>query len=168
MINFYLPNFSQRNFKILNTYFIEKIRNNPEYFYDNIQIGAVYGTFPSVIWNGGRVITGSISINEICDIITHYYNLDIPIRFTYTNTLIEEKHLDNTYANIITTLAENGKNEILVNSSILEKYLRENYPNYKYLSSTTKCLLKKDDIIKESENYYLTVLDYRKNVDFKF
>ena len=168
MINFYLPNFSQRNFKILNTYFIKKIKSNPEYFYDNIKIGAVYGTFPGVIWNGGRAITGSSPVNEICDTISHYYDLEVPIRFTYTNTLIEDKHLDNTYANIVTTLAENGKNEILVNSSVLEKYLRDNYPNYKYLSSTTKCLLKEKDIIKESENYYLTVLDYRKNIDFKF
>lgn len=168
MINFYLPNFSQHNFKILNTYFIKKINNSPEYFYDNIKIGAVYGTFPGVIWNGGRTITGSSSVNDICDTVLHYENLKVPIRFTYTNTLIEEKHLDDIYANIVTTLAENGKNEILVNSSILEKYLRENYPNYKYLSSTTKCLLKKEDIIKESENYYLTVLDYRKNIDFNF
>ena len=168
MINFYLPNFCERDSKILNTYFIEKIKDNPEYFYDNIKIGAVYGTFPGVIWNGGRSMRGSSSVKEISDIISHYYDLNTPIRFTYTNTLIKEKHLNNIYANIVTMLAENGKNEILVNSIILEEYLRENYPDYKYLSSTTKCLLNKEKIIKESENYYLTVLDYRKNTDLEF
>lgn len=168
MINFYLPNFYEWNFRVLNTYFIENIREHPEWFYDNIQIGAVYGTFPGVIWNGGRAMVGSVSVDEICEIITHYWNLQTPIRFTYTNTLIQEEHLDNIYANIVTGLADNGLNEILVNSSLLETYLRNNYPNYKFLSSTTKCLLNNDDIIQEAKKYYLTVLDYRKNQDMDF
>lgn len=65
-------------------------------------------------------------------------------------------------------MADNGINEILVNSPELEEYLRKTYPKYKFISSTTKCLLNKDDIIKEAEKYYLTVLDYRKNTDIDF
>lgn len=168
MINFYLPNFYEQNFKTINTFFIKNIKENPIWFYDNIQIGAVYGTFPGNIWNGGRIMLGDVSINEICNTISHYYDLNTPIRFTYTNALIEEQHLYDNYANIITSLAENGKNEILVNSNILESYLRNEYPNYKFISSTTKCLLNTSDIIKESDKYYLTVLDYRKNNNLKF
>lgn len=168
MINFYLPNFYERNFHIMNTYFIENIRNHPEYFYDNIQIGAVYGTFLGVIWNGGRAMRGNIKMREVFNIVEHFRKLNVPIRFTYTNPLITEEHLNNEYANNITRLAHNGKNEILVNTKVLENYLREKYPKYKFLSSTTKCLLNENEIIKESENYYLTVLDYRKNDDFDF
>ena len=168
MINFYLPNFYEREFNIVNTYFIKKIRNNPEYFYDNIQIGAVYGTFPGVIWNGGRLMRGEVKTREVFNIIEHFRKLNIPIRFTYTNPLITKEHLNNSYANNITRLANNSYNEILVNVPELEEYLRNKYHKYKFLSSTTKCLLDNEKIIKESENYYLTVLDYRKNDDFEF
>lgn len=168
MINFYLPNFYEREFNIVNTYFIKKIRNNPEYFYNNIQIGAVYGTFPGVIWNGGRFMRGEAKLKDVFSTIEYFRKLNIPIRFTYTNPLITKEHLDNKYANNITRLANNGYNEILVNIPELEEYLRDKYPKYKFLSSTTKCLLDNEKIIKESENYYLTVLDYRKNDDFEF
>lgn len=168
MINFYLPNFYEQNFRILNTFFIKNIQDNPEWFYENIHIGAVYGTFPGVIWNGGRVMIGDVTINDICETISHYYSLNTPIRFTYTNSLIQDDHLYDNYANIITGLAQNGQNEILVNSSILENYLRQEYPNYKFISSTTKCLFDKQEIIDESQKYYLTVLDYRKNNNINF
>ena len=42
MINFYLPNFSQLNYKI-----VTLLEDYPEYFYDDIKIGAVYGCFPA-------------------------------------------------------------------------------------------------------------------------
>jgi hypothetical protein len=95
--------------------------------------------------------------------------MGIPIRFTYTNcALTEEKQFNDAYCSTITTIAHNGFNEILVNNKDLEEHLRKNFPNYKYLSSTTKCLQNKNDIIKEADNYYLTVLDYRKNTDIEF
>lgn len=168
MINFYLPNFYEKNFYNVNTYFIENLRDHPEYFYDNIRIGAVYGAFPGSIWNGGRAMCGSATMKEVFGTIEHYRKLNIPIRFTYTNPLIKEEHLDNVYVNNITRLGNNGYNEILVNSSILEEYLRNKYPKYKFLSSTTKCLLNDKDIIEESKKYYLTVLDYRKNNNLEF
>lgn len=168
MINFYLPNFAQRDFHLLNIYFIETLKAHPEWFYDNIKIGAIYGTFPGVIWNGGRVINGDMGIETICKIIDQFDQLDIPIRFTYTNSLITEEHLTNLKANLITDIADTGNNEILVNSPILETYLRNKYPNYKYISSTTKCLLNQKQIFEEQSKYYLTVLDFRKNNDINF
>lgn len=168
MINFYLPNFYKWDFRILNSYFIEMLQKHPECFYDNIHIGAIYGSFPGVIWNGGRAMIGDASINDIEEVIAHYAQLNTPIRFTYTNSLINESHLCNLYAYLVTNMAQNGMNEILVNSPILEGFLRENFPNYKYISSTTKCLLDENEIISESEKYYLTVLDYRKNPDLEF
>ena len=54
------------------------------------------------------------------------------------------------------------------NNPVLEKYLKETYPNFKYISSTTKCLLDLDAFNKECADYYLTVLDFRKNSDKEF
>ena len=52
----------------------------------------------------------------------------IPMRFTYTNSMLTEEDLDDEYCNFITAYAENKGNEILVNSPIsdIEKVLRQN------------------------------------------
>lgn len=167
-INFYLPDFFSRPFYIVNTYFIEKLKNNPEYFYNNIKIGAIYGAFPGTIWNGGRAVCGETKLKEVFETFEHYRKLNIPLRLTYTNNLLTEEHLKDSFANNVTRLGNIGNNEIIINSSILEEYLRKTYPKYKFISSTTKCILNEDDIIKESKNYYLTVIDYRKNIDLNF
>jgi len=41
---------------------------------------------------------------------------------------------------MVTEICENELNEIVINSPILEDYLRDKYPKYKFISSTTKCL----------------------------
>ena len=170
MIKFYIPNFCEPGFADVNFGLVNLLKEHPEYFYDNITIGAIYGTFPGNIWNGGRVMYGDdAGLHYIINLIYNYHRLGVPLRFTYTNLLIDEQaQLDDTFANCVTALAHNKGNEILVANDYLEQYLREVYPHYKYISSTTKCLLDKDEIIAESEKYYMTVLDYRKNRDMEF
>ena len=166
MIYFYLPNFYQTGFRKVNLCLIKQLREHPEAFYNDISIGAIYGNFPEVIWNGGRtMLHGDVGISEVKNIYDEFNSLGIPIRFTHTNCLINANHLGDFKANFLTSMADNGMNEILVNSPCLEEYLREVFPNFKYISSTTKCLLNDTEIEKESEKYYLTVLDYRKNMD---
>lgn len=163
---FYIPSFwlnAQVNLRLIRLF-----QEHPEYFYD-INIGAVYGAFPCQIWNGGRVIRDcDPGIQNIVTTVKEFNELNIPIRFTYTNSLITEEHLNDPICNFITDLANNGMNEIIVNSPILEKYLRNKYPNFKYISSTTKCLLDNNEIKNELDKYYLTVLDFRKNRDYDF
>jgi hypothetical protein len=61
-------------------------------------------------------------------------------------------------------LADNGQNEVLVNSDLFEEFVRAAYPNYKIVSSTTKCLEDLDLIQKELEkDYHLVVLDSAMN-----
>ena len=63
-------------------------------------------------------------------------------------------------------LADNGMNQVLVNSPALEDFLRERYPSYKFVSSTTKCLRDTDDLRSElSRDYFMVVLDYNLNHD---
>ena len=169
MIKFYLPNFYGYPFENLNFYIANQLKEHPEYFYDNISIGAFYGTFPGVIWNAGRVVYGNFEIQRVQEVIDKFNELNIPIRFTYTNLAINsQEQLNDPIANFVTEIAHNGKNEIIVSNDYLEAYLREKFPNYKYISSTTKCLLNNEEIIKESEKYYMTVIDYRKNRDMDF
>lgn len=144
-------------------------KNRPEFFKENVKIGSFYGS-PGVIWNGGRFIGGYFTKKELESIRDFMKDMNIPIRFTFSNCLIEEKHLSDIYGNLILEIFNNGKNEILCNSSILEKYIREKYnDNYKYISSTTKRLNKKEDQKLEIlKDYYLIVLDYDYNNDNNF
>jgi hypothetical protein len=145
-------------------------KNHPETFKDNVKIGSIYGS-PTVIWNGGRLIVNCLYPKEqlelIRDFVEHY---QVPARFTFTNCLLEEKHLHDTYGNLVLDIYNTGNNEIICNSEILENYIREKYGDrYKYISSTTKRLTDKNDQTKEVEkDYHLIVLDYDYNKDFEY
>lgn len=166
-INFYLPDFY--TFQILNYQLNDLISKFSYKFNDNIRIAAIYGSFDGAIWNGGRIdCSPQCSDRDIQATINLFNSAGIPLRFTWTNSMIEEKHLNDEYCNKIMRFANNGINEVIVNSKILEQYLRSQYPNFKYLSSTTKCLCDNNSIEHELSNYYLTVLDYRKNHDMEF
>ncbi len=131
-------------------------------FGDGYKIGSVYGTFPGAIWNGGRtILDGLAKKQEVEEIIRSYNKFRIPVRFTWTNVLLEEKHTYDTYCNMIMNVGNNGMNQVLVNSPALEEYVRKNYPDYKILSSTTKRIVDVDQLMEEmNKDYFLVVLDY--------
>jgi len=142
------------------------MKSYPEYFNEGYVIGSAYGTFPGAIWNGGRAVIGLTPKAQIQSILDIYNQRNIPVRFTWTNTLIGEKECYDTYCNLIMRLADNGLNQVLVNSPALEKYLRENYPSFKMISSTTKRITDRDRLIEEfGKDYFLVVLDYDLNHD---
>lgn len=149
----------------LNHILFDAMKKFPEMFREGYKIGSVYGTFPAAIWNGGRIIPGGPSSEpEIMQVIRSYNAVGIPVRFTWTNVLLEEKHLSDKYCNTIMKIGNNGLNQVLVNSEILEDYIRKTYPQYKVLSSTTKRILGLDRLIEELEkDYFLVVLDYDHN-----
>ena len=142
------------------------MKEEPYRFREGYRIGSVYGTFPGAIWNGGRAVFGIASKRDIIGITRIYNSNNVPVRFTWTNPLIEEKHIYDTYCNLIMELADNGKNQVLVNSQVLENYLREKYPNYKYISSTTKRITDLNGIRAElDKGFFMVVLDYDLNHD---
>lgn len=146
---------------------------HPECFYDDFYIDAVFGNFQFCIWDGGRIFpTYKHATLEDIEAIKKYYNTDlnIPIRFIYTNTKIEEKHLYDRFCNQVTEICEDEKNEIVVNSPYLEEYLRKTYPKYKFISSTTKCILDKEKTknLLNNQDYYLICLDYNLNYNIEF
>lgn len=161
-IYWHLPGFSV--FRDLNYTVIELMREFPNSFNENYRVGSVYGTFPGAIWNGGRTVLGFCPKNEIERTIKMFNSKHVPVRFTWTNPLIEEKHLNDTFCNLIMRLADNGENQVLVNTQVLEDYLRKEYPNFKFISSTTKRIKDPDKLHEElKKDYFMVVLDYDMN-----
>ncbi len=140
------------------------MKDYPEMFHEGYRVGSVYGTFPGAIWNGGRAVMGFSQKKDIISILDWYNSRQIPVRFTWTNALIEEKHLNDTYCNLIMKLADNGLNQVLVNAPVLEEYIRREYPKFKMISSTTKRIRDVEGLQKEIEQgYHLVVFDYDMN-----
>ena len=161
-IYWHLPGFCY--FRLLNQILINLMKDYPDKFRDGYKIGSVYGTFPGAIWNGGRAVFGITSKQDIENILKIYNQRDIPVRFTWTNSLIEEKHLNDTYCNLIMKLADNGLNQVLVNTPVLEEYLRKEYPGFPVISSTTKRIVDAEGLKAElDKDYHLVVLDYDLN-----
>lgn len=157
-IKFYLPEFYHR--LQTNLLLHRLMKEYPEYFYEDIEIGALYGCFPGSLWNGGRIDHGVCLRDKIKTNLEMVNEHGIPCRFTFTNPLLEERHLSDTFCNLCMELGDNGMNEVLVNSPVLEAYIREKYPSYSILSSTTKCIQSEDELKREAEkDYKLIVLD---------
>lgn len=166
MINFHIPDFYR--FINLNSLLLHFM--NSEYkvcFYDNIKIGSIYGTFPGAIWNGGRPSFGNCDYETIQEIVEYFNSNQIPLRFTFTNSFIDKSHLNNEYCNNIMKIANNGLNEVIVNNDILEDYLREKYPNYKYILSTTSCTKGADKLNEMCKKYDYVVMEYNDNKNDK-
>ena len=167
-INFFLPGLNTV-FQGFYIYFARYMQKHHEYFRENIRLSAFYGSFNNAIWQGGRSIIGmQPSPLDMEDTIHKINDSGVAVRYTYTNSLLEEKHLNDTLCNLTMELANNGQNEVLVNSPLLEKYLRKNYPDFKYILSTTRCERSIDKINEATEKYDLVVIDYRdnRNIDF--
>ena len=114
------------------TSIINIYEQHPEYFYDNISF-IIYDNFPYCIWDGGRIFHSytQASLEDIVTIRDFFNNRDIPIRLIFTNPVLEEQHLHDRFCNLVCTVCENNLNEIVVNSSLLENYLKKSYPNYR-------------------------------------
>lgn len=135
MINLNLPDFVF-GARVYDTV-IPLVREYPEIAYEDTRIAAIFGCFNAAIWNGGGILLGQSAVRQqMDDCIGHFnYDLNVPLRFTFTNSLITENQCFDTYCNLIAEAGHNGRNEILTSSPILEKYLREHYPHYKFCRS---------------------------------
>lgn len=165
-IYFHIPSFTSH--QKLNLLLVALMRNEPELFFPNIDIGSVYDSFPSAAWNGGRIMIGpQFNTEQIAATYRAFNELGVPLRHTFTNCALEESDIYDRYCNGIMTLGHDGFNQVLVNSPILEKYIREKYPKYPVISSTTKRLVEIEDLNKELEDpdYFMVVLDYVLNRD---
>jgi hypothetical protein len=160
---YHLPDFT-RHLR-LNLAIAQMLKGAPEWFREGTQIASVYGCFPPAMWNGGRPMGGVHCDETFIDKVLHAFNdQGIPLRFTFTNPMIREEHLSDPFCNRLMKMADNGLNEVIVFSEVLEQYIRANYPNYKITSSTCKRLTDPEAIIAElNKDYHVVVLDYDVN-----
>lgn len=171
MIKYAIPGMyelSRINFNLL---FL--LKNNPEYFYDNVEVEIVYGNPQFCIWDGGRVFPeyNHAPIEEVERIIYKYNNIyNVPIRYVFTNPVLKTEHYDDRFCNKIMEVGNYYYNEVVCNDDNLTKYLKENYKNYKFVSSTTKCIVNKEELFEEfeKEDYKLVCLDYNFNSNINF
>lgn len=166
-VKFHLPGL-RYNYP-LNMFFVGLQSLHPEYFREGVKIASFFGEFPTSLWSGGRFCNDDqCDARFVQEVIKNINQKGIPVRYTYTNPLLTEADLDDEYCNFCMEVANNGMNEVLVVSPILEDYIRSKYPGYKINSSTCKELRKVEDINAELDrDYQLVVLDYNINNQFE-
>ena len=162
-VRFHLPGL-RYNYP-LNMFWISMLEQYPEFFREGVEIGSCFGEFPMSLWTGGRFVGGDqCDAVYIKSVIKSINEKGIPIRYTYTNPEITEKDLEDPYCNFCMDCANNGMNEVMIFSPVLEKYLREKYPNFAYNSSTCKEIRDLESLNAELEkDYKYVVLDYNLN-----
>lgn len=164
-VKFHLPDFASQ-FKF-NFVFATMLKNCPHYFREGVEIASIYGAFPQSLWNGGRTSPGMCDTKFAGVVIRTLNKHGIPLRFTFTNPMLREEHLSDKFCNDIMKLADNGMNEVIVNSPLLEDYIRKTYPNYKLTSSTCKRITDTEKLMEEmKKDYSVVVLDYDFNNKF--
>lgn len=166
-VRFHLPGL-RYNYP-LNMLMLSMTKTYPHYFREGVEIASFFGEFPTSRWNGGRY-----SGDDQCDaafvraVVATINRAGIPVRYTYTNPLINEADLQDAYCNFCMKAADNGMNEVLVFSPLLEAYIRERYPRFKINSSTCKEIRSVAALNEELEkDYSLVVLDYNFNNQFE-
>ena len=150
----------------LNMFWISLLKTKPEFFREEVEVASVFGCFPYALWNGGRLCPPEDQCDKafIRSVIKNINAQGLPVRYTFTNPLLEEADLRDPFCNFCMEAGDNGKNEVLVFSPLLEEYLRTRYPSYAYDSTTCKEIRDVDDLNAELErDYKYVVLDYNLN-----
>lgn len=162
-VRFHLPGL-RYNYP-LNMFWVSLLKTHPEYFREGVEIGSFFGTFPYALWNGGRLIKDDqCDAKFVTGVIKACNDNGIPVRYTFTNPEIVEADLADPFCNFCMDAANNGMNEVMIMSPILEEYLRDKYPNFAYNSSTCKEIKDVDQLNAELDrDYKYVVLDYNMN-----
>lgn len=139
-----------------------------EYFYDWCEIGSIYGAPADCIWGGGRVGFGDSDPREVLDLMLEY---NISARLTFSNSLLREEHLSDRKCNTLCKMfseKNSVKNGVIIHSELLLEYLKRNYPELYFISSTTKVLTDFEDFSEETrrDDFLYVVPDFRLNKAF--
>ncbi|ETP73122.1 hypothetical protein UYO_0801 [Lachnospiraceae bacterium JC7] len=145
--------------------FLPLFREHREYFHDWCDIGSIYGAPQDCLWGGGRVGFGEENPEDVYLLMKEY---DISARLTFSNSLIKEKHLADKKCNALCEMFEHcgkEKSGIIIHSDLLLDHIRSNYPDYYFVSSTTKVLTDFSEFKKEldREEFSFVVPDFRLN-----
>ena len=145
--------------------FLPLFYEHREYFYDWCDIGSIYGAPADCLWGGGRVGFGDHDPAEVLALLREY---GISARLTFSNSLLREEHLSDRKCNDLCVLFEEGgdqRNGVIVHSDLLLAYLKQQYPGFYFVSSTTKVLTDFEELREEvtREDFRYVVPDFRLN-----
>lgn len=160
MIKFSLPDYYSHAPIIF--YFLTLQKEHPEYFIPNRVIDSVYGFPANLIWNGGRVqLDFAFDPSDNYKLIKDYFKHDIHIRHTCTNMLLDERHFNDFLCNYWLTFCERPKDAIILYSDSFAEYIKQTYPKYDIIYSTTR----NDDLdtVNKLSETNLVVLNYNYN-----
>ena len=164
---FHLPGL----FEFYNLYklFLPLFYEHREYFYDWCEIGSIYGAPGDVLWGGGRVGFGEDNAREVVALMENY---GISSRLTFSNSLIQKEHLSDKKCNQLCKLFQNTKgieNGVIIHSDLLLEYIRERYPWFYFVSSTTKVITEVPKLLEElsRREFRYVVPDFRLNKNFE-
>lgn len=160
--------------------FLPIYREHKEYFYDWCEIGSVYGAPMDCLWGGGRVGFGESDPEDVLKLMREY---GISARLTFSNSLLTKEHLKDRRCNELCAMFETGRpgqsgnvnnsvlppqNGIIIYSDLLLNYLKDRYPGYYYVSSTTKVLTEFEQFRDEvrRDDFAYVVPDFRLNREF--
>ena len=163
--HYHLPGLFE--FYELYSVFLPLFREHREYFHDWCDIGSVYGAPADCIWGGGRVGYGECDPHKVLALMREY---NISARLTFSNSLLREEHLSDKKCNALCALFEctAPQNGIIICSELLLEYLKKNYPNFYFVSSTTKVLTDFSAFSEETKrsDFEYVVPDFRLNKAF--
>lgn len=166
--------------------FLPLFYEHREYFYDWCDIGSIYGAPADCLWGGGRAGFGDGDAREVFKLMSEY---KISARLTFSNSLLKKEHLSDKRCNELCELlsaatkkqhtysgssnasintackADGVKNGIIVHSDLLLNYLKNKYPDFYFVSSTTKVLTDYNKLLDEinKEDFSYVVPDFRLN-----
>ena len=145
--------------------FLPLFRGHRDWFYDWCTIGSVYGAPAGCRWDGGRAGFGEAKAEDAAGLMREY---GISPRLTFSNSLLRPEHLADRRCNALCALFErNGPapSGVILHSDLLLDYLREKYPGFYFVSSTTKVLdnfRRLEEELKRPE-FRFVVPDFRLN-----
>lgn len=166
-INYTLPDFTVGLKR--NLVFAQLMRDCPQFFFDDVRIQSVYGCFPGCVVNGGRAfVREPYSARQIEATFEALDGQGIAARLTFTNMLVEERHLEDPYFNLILDAAADHGAGVIVCSDLVDAYVRARHPRMERTLSTTREILDAAELNRALEEFDLVVLNYNKNKDLAF
>ena len=139
--------------------------NHKEFFFDWCKIGSIYGAPKDCLWSGGRTSDVDASNKDVLDLTKEY---KISARLTFSNSLLNETNLKDLKCNNLCNLFNDENNGIIIYSDLLLDYIKEHYPKFYFVSSTTKVIINFEGLLKELNNkdFKYVVPDFRLNKAF--
>ncbi len=148
--------------------FLPLYRKHREFFYDWCDIASIYGSPEDCIWGGGRTSDGVANASDVLSLVNEF---GISARLTFSNSLIRSEHLSDKKCNSLCGIFQNARSKtgIIVHSDLLLEYLSRKFPDFYFVSSTTKVLTNFDDFEEELNRteFKYVVPDFRLNRNFE-